>query len=94
MSTLFTQAPREFNRIAFDDLDDFLVDALKLAEKYDVTVADVIATKHALELKRKNDLYVANGDAFDEQLAGFGEILKEIHDALHSIAEGLEQDHA
>lgn len=30
-----------------------------------------------LELQRKNNLYVANGDAFDEQLAGFGDLIKE-----------------
>ena len=38
-----------------------------------------------LEMKRKNDLYVNNGDAFDEQLAGFGEILKDLIIGLDDI---------
>jgi hypothetical protein len=50
-------------------------------------VSDVIAAKHALELQRSNDLQVANGDAFDEQLAGFGEIFTNISDNLRGIAD-------
>jgi hypothetical protein len=87
MSTLFTQEPRNYHRILMSDIDDFLSDAKDLALKLKINVADVIAAKHALELQRQNNLYAANGDAFDEQLAGFGDILRDIHDALKDIAE-------
>jgi bifunctional DNase/RNase len=87
MSTLFDQAPREYLRISTEKVDEFLSDAIALAIKHKVEVANVVAAKHVLELERRNDLYAANGDAFDEQLAGFGDILKDIHDALNDIAE-------
>lgn len=87
MSTLFSQEPRKYHRISMSDLSDFLLDAKDLALKLKIEVKDVIAAKHALELQRTNNLYAANGDAFDEQLAGFGDILKDIHEALNTIAE-------
>lgn len=87
MSTLFSQEPRKYHRISMGDIDNFLSDAKELALKLKIEVKDVIAAKHALELQRKNDLYAANGDAFDEQLSGFGDILKEIQVALYAIAE-------
>ncbi len=87
MSTLFTQPERDFKRAMPVHIDDFLAIASELAQKHKVDVGTVVAAKHALELQRGNDLRVANGDAFDEQMAGFGEILKNIAMSLEGIAE-------
>lgn len=84
MGTLFKQEPRDDHRV--DDLPQFLEEAVKLAKQHSIPsipVSDVIAAKHALELERRNNLYRANGDAFDGQVAGIGE-------SLTSVAEGEE----
>jgi hypothetical protein len=82
MGTLFSQQERNYRSVSNESVDGFLKDAAKLAKKHNVTVADVIATATLLQLERKNDLYVANGDIHDEQMAGVGEILQRIATAL------------
>jgi hypothetical protein len=82
MSTLFNQPEREHKRAMPSNIDDFLTFARDLAQKHKVDVATVVAVKQALELQRRNDLQVANGDVFDEQMAGFGEILGKIASIL------------
>lgn len=37
------------------------------------------------EQRRKNDLYVANGDIHDEQLFAFGNILDNLKDAIQDL---------
>ncbi|MGC4241138.1 MAG: hypothetical protein QM686_02760 [Herbaspirillum sp.] len=82
MGTLYDQLPRDYKTVDLGQIDDFLADAVKLASNHGISVADVIAAKHVLELERANGLRVANGDAFDEQIAGIGLILDGIRDAL------------
>jgi hypothetical protein len=59
----------------------------ELASKLKIELKDVIAAKHVLELQRRNDLYAANGDALDEQLAGFGDVLRDIQNTLSDIVD-------
>jgi hypothetical protein len=87
MGTLFSQPERENKKVTIENIDNFLSAACELATKHKIEIRDVIAAKHTLEISRRNDLYVLNGNIFDEQLAGFGDILKDIHDALNDIAE-------
>ncbi len=82
MGTLFSQQERNFRSVSNESLDGFLSHAAKLAKKHSVTVSDVIAAATLLQLERKNDLYVANGDIHDEHMAGIGEILQSIATAL------------
>lgn len=82
MGTLFNQSERRWARVSNDILDDFLSDVVNLAKKHKISVTDVIAAKQALEIERQNNLYVANGDTFDEQMMGFGELLQEISATL------------
>ena len=77
MGTLFHQPERPYFDVRSEKLDDFLAEAKILARKHGITVGDVIEAKKALEMERRNDLYVKNGDAFDEQIAGIGELLGE-----------------
>jgi hypothetical protein len=83
MGTLFNQSPRDWHRqdrakSIISDIDYLKEIQAKTGLSYD----QVISTCNMLELRRKNDLYVANGDAFDEQMAGFGELLKEFIEAF------------
>ena len=52
--------------------------AKKIAQKKKVSVEAVIDTFKALEYRRRNDLYWHNGDTWDEQIAGIGEILQHL----------------
>lgn len=76
MGTLFDQQVRARNRVTFQDIDELLTQCVKLAIKYKLNISDVILAKQALELERQNTLYINNGDAFDEQIAGIGKILQ------------------
>jgi len=91
MGTLFDQPPRKHFRISDDELEGWVSIALKLASEYEIGVADVIAAKAALEAERRNDLYAHNGDIFDEQIAGIGDLLQDltrvIENGLRSIIE-------
>jgi acetoin utilization deacetylase AcuC-like enzyme len=85
MGTLFRQEPRNHLRVETSDLDEFVSSAVKLAQKHKIHVCDVIAAGRVLELSRRNDLFVNNGDAFDEQIAGIGELLQKLSDAVESL---------
>jgi len=87
MGTLFNQEPRNYRHISLNDLRSFLESATCLAKEFNISVSDVIQAQKVLEMERQNLLYVANGDAFDEQLAGFGAILQDVVSAIESLKE-------
>ena len=85
MGTLSNQETRNHIRVEASALDEFISSAVKLAQKHKIHVSDVISASRVLELSRSNDLYVNNGDAFDEQIAGIGELLQKLSDAVESL---------
>lgn len=91
MGTLWEQEVR--NSCNFSDVDVQLnINSIKdLAAKNHLTVSDVIRIFDTLERRRTNDLYKWNGDTWDEQIAGMGQLLQNIESALNSIAEALEK---
>jgi hypothetical protein len=92
MGMLGNQPPRDYCRKGFQSLDDFLSEAILLAKDRDVSVSEVIAAKHALELERQNDMAREDGDFRDEQMGGFGDLISKVADALQDIASAL-RDH-
>jgi len=84
MGTLEHQPPRNPRTIDLQQLDNLLSDASEVASNHSVSIEVVISAKHALELERQNDLKVADGDAKDEQLSGFGSLLTDISLSLGS----------
>ena len=84
MGTLYSQQPRKSHEITEGQLDSFLAFVSGLAQKHKVPVADVVASARVLELRRANDLYVGNGDIFDEQIAGIGQELQRIAESIQS----------
>lgn len=78
MGTLFNQPERNYRKIDNKDIDAFLQNSLELAKKYKISIGDVINATKLLELERRNDLYVSNGDIFDEQMSGIGELLQKL----------------
>lgn len=78
MGTLFKQEPRPFYAVGMDDIDDQIKLMGALSKAHKIPLDKVISIAHVLELRRANDLYAYNGDAFDEQMQGFGELLREL----------------
>lgn len=85
MGTLFNQPERRFLRVSRDHLDSYLRDIVSLSKKHDISVSDAIAATRVLEIERQNDLYVSNGDIFDEQMAGLGELLEKISSSIEQL---------
>lgn len=90
MGTLFHQRERDSFGVTKPDVDHFLQAAVELSKKHKVDVSDVIEAFKVLEMERTNNLYHWNGDAFDEQMAGIGEILDDIKESIRKIAENNE----
>ena len=86
MGTLSNQPPRNYRNVELEDLDDFLSTAVEISKKHKISVSDVIAASRVPQLKRANDLYVANGDAFDEQIAGIGELVEKVASAIEGAS--------
>ncbi len=79
MGTLFKQEPRNFHRIENSEKLIEQIEILKkVQKKTGLTYEQVIDTCKMLELRRRNNLYADNGDIFDEQMTGFGELLQEL----------------
>ena len=78
MGTLFNQPERQHKTIQKDNIESFIQEAQEIANKYKISVPDVINAAKVLELERKNDLYISNGDIFNEQIAGIGTPLQQL----------------
>jgi hypothetical protein len=77
MGTLFNQLPRNYYRVeSEEDIISEIEQFKEIQKKTGITYENVIETCKMLELRRQNNLYADNGDAFDEQMGGFGELLK------------------
>ncbi len=91
MGTLLKQEPRNFRNVEKEDVEERLKDFISIAKKHKVSLSDVISTAKITELERSNNLFVANGDIHDEQMAGIGEILTEIKSSLNFISISLDE---
>ena len=84
MGTLFNQPPRELKGTSHEDLQSFLGMIKQISSKTSLSVENVLEAYRVKELERQNDLYVHNGNILDEQLSGFGELIKELTHAIES----------
>ena len=91
MGTLYDQQPRDYRYVSIKDVGGFLEEASELVKKHKVSVSDVIEAHKVLELKRRNDLYVANGDIYDEQMGGIGKEIQKVADSIEKLSESIER---
>ena len=87
MGTLFEQAERKALYVNQSEVKNLLEDALELSKKYKIPLETILKAYEIKEIERRNNLYKSNGDAFDEQMSGFGQILEKISASLDSISE-------
>lgn len=91
MGTLHTQPPRNYQHVCIEDVGGFLNEVSGLVKKHKVSMADVIEAHKVLELKRRNDLYVANGDIYDEQMAGIGKEIQQVATSIEKLSDSIER---
>lgn len=86
MGTLSDQKPRDiFDSSKATVLDDWE----KMIDRYNMSKSEALEYVKAVEMRRRNLLYRANGDAWDEQIADIGDMLKSISLSLEIIAKKL-----
>jgi len=91
MGTLFDQPPRDERWPDQGYYEHTIEEVLDLAKKYSLPTADVIQILHVAELDRRNDMSRDNGDRWDEQIAGIGDLLRGLMDAQFQIASALHE---
>ncbi len=89
MGTLFSQSERERLPVEDGALSDYVGFIKQTARDHDVSFADVVEAARVLEMARQNELHVRNGDAWDEQIAGIGEILSRLADSLEAVQDEM-----
>lgn len=82
MGTLLNQPARELLGVRKDSVEALLKNAITLSQDLGVELDQVLMAYKIKELERQNDLSVHNGNVFDEQMSGLGEILQTISDKL------------
>lgn len=91
MGTLFNQPERLRHFIDREDLLYEVNRIIDVAEDSGLDIDKVIDIYKAASINRFIDCYVDDGDAFDEQIAGIGEILKGIENSISNISCSLEE---
>jgi len=89
MGTLYNQRARQKHDNY--DINTFLDEVTQISKKYNMEKKDVISSFKTLEIRRQNDLYLSNGDIYDEQIGGIGQEIKSISNALQEIAQSIEE---
>jgi len=84
MGTLFNQKARPNFESLRGDIDHFLDEIVFHADANNFTKSEVIEAIKTLEMKRTNDLFHYNGDAFDEQIAGIGYLIEKFIDLFEA----------
>ena len=82
MGTVYDQQPRNNYDITQWCLDQRIEMIKTKASENDLTYDQVLRTMELLEQTRRNDLYVANGDNFDEQMCGIAKCIDNLTEAI------------
>lgn len=90
MGTLFQQPNRSYYDVDFDKDVRYACEKIqKIAKDTKMSVSDVIEIYKIETHNRAINCYVADGDAKDEQLSGFGELFESFNSKLDDLMEIL-----
>ena len=90
MGTLYNEPPRNYFDIDLKYIKSECEEIKKIAKETNMSVADVIEVYKIKTKNRSIDCYVDNGDKWDEQMAGFGELFKSFNEKLERVIDLLE----
>lgn len=89
MGILFEQTARNFVCVNKAKVLDLINDIKAVSKESKLSIDQVISIWQIAEKERQNSLYVHNGDIFDEQMAGFGELIRNMAWGLTEISEAV-----
>ena len=92
MGTLFEQEGRIKYQNYLQHKKTTLIDVNKLVEEDGFTKSEAIELLKIAEMRMQNYLYLDNGDIWDEQIAGIGEILQSISNSLRILTDKISGD--
>lgn len=90
MGTLFNESPRNYFDIDINHVKSECEKIKLIAKETNMSVAEVIEVYKIKTKNRSIDCYVDNGDIWDEQLAGFGELFKSFNSKIDRVIDLLE----
>lgn len=90
MGTLFNQTERNYRYVDFKIVKSSCEEIKKIAKELNMNVADVIEIYKAEIQDRAISNKVDDCDRKDEQLAGFGEILKSLSESAEKFVDIFE----
>jgi hypothetical protein len=90
MGTLDNQPPREYYRVTIDAISDCLDDLKRVAKEHNVPLDTVVRVWEIMERARASDLFTPNGDCWNEQIGGIGDIVCE---GISDLAEAIREKH-
>lgn len=76
MGTLFSQPPRDYKSVTEYKLLGIAEACEMLVKRKGVSFDQALQIYEIAEIARRNDLFATNGDIWDEQIAGIGQILE------------------
>ena len=87
MGTLFEQPVRRTLDVNSVDIENFInqISGYSFSPDHSISISEMIKIVEVLEYRRRTDVMIENGNIFDEQIAGIGELLKSIADSLNDI---------
>lgn len=91
MGTLQNPSPRDSKQVTKLGVIDLITEINSVAKETKLSFDQVFKVYELKERQRTNALYVSNGDNYDEQLAGFGELISELNSHLGTIADYFEE---
>jgi hypothetical protein len=91
MGTLFNQPPRDLRGFESEDVEKFIKEAKLVSKRMNIPLMEVFRAYELLELHKRNLTYVDNGNIFDEQMMGFGELLKDFIQKMDLIAMKVDE---
>ena len=85
MGTLKDQPVRKSYYVTRENVEQLIEEVLDISNHTGHPFESVLRVYELLETRRRNDLTKANGDIHDEQMAGIGDELTKISDAIREL---------
>ncbi len=85
MGTLKDQSVRKSYYVTRESVEQLIEEVLDISNETGHPFESILRVYELLETRRRNDLTKDNGDVHDEQMAGIGDELTKISDAIKGL---------
>lgn len=85
MGTLFKQPNREYKPIGKEEMEDLYQMVIEFSEEKELSFEQALKIVEILEKEKATNAYITDRDVHDEQMAGFGILLKDFNENIQEI---------